>query len=261
MAEEGGGGEGGTGGVGGRGGDGGPGAGAGGGAGGTIKLTGSVVAADGAAIDTRGGAGAYGGGGGVAGTAGGNGRFLFGSNTAGGLPSAVLGAQKSTFSGTQGLNPFITGGAIATPYIPDLVGGAELYGLFHGLDASAADFAGLRAVAPTDAIGALMRLDIGPLGYDFDFTGFDMLLMLSMSDQPLYDPMLGIDPLESDPAFTVDLLQGGWAANPLFGGTGPSPLGSLGPFGIYATLVPEGGDAVQRLRRRRESGECSPEQR
>jgi hypothetical protein len=153
----------------------------------------------------------------------------------------VLGAQKSTFSGTQGLNPFITGGAIATPYIPDLVGGAELYGLFHGLDASAADFAGLRAVAPTDAIGALMRLDIGPLGYDFDFTGFDMLLMLSMSDQPLYDPMLGIDPLESDPAFTVDLLQGGWAANPLFGGTGPSPLGSLGPFGIYATLVPEGG--------------------
>jgi len=68
-----------------------------------------------------------------------------------------------------------------------------------------------------------------------------MLLVLNLSDQTLYDPMLGVDPLESDPTFAVGLMQGGFADNPLFGGAGPSLLDSLGAFEVYATLVPEGG--------------------
>ena len=236
----GGGGTSGAGGFGGSGGPGGAGGSGGGGAGGTVKLKGSVVAAGGATVDTSGGAGAAGSGGG-AGTGGMKGRFLFGSNTAGGLPSAVWGSYQSSFAGMRDTNPFITGGAIDTPYIPDLVGGAEVFGLLDGLDATVSDFAGLRGVAPADAIGALLRLDVGPTGYGFDFTGFDMLLMLNLSDQTLYDPMLGVDLSETDPAFMVDLLQGGVAANPLFGGAGPIPLGALGPFDIYTTLIPEGG--------------------
>lgn len=217
------------GGLGGSGGAGGAGGSGGGGAGGTIKLKGSVVTAGGAAIDTRGGAGA------------GNGRFLYGSNTAGGLPSAVLSTHVSTFSGPMGSNPFILGGVTETPYMPDLAGGAELFGRLDGLDATAGEFAGLYSAAPADAVAALMRLDMGPTSYAFDFTGFDMLLMLNLSDQTLYDPMLGVDPLESDPIFRVDLLQGGYAANPLFGGTGPSSLDSLDAFDVYATLIPETG--------------------
>ncbi len=231
----GGGGGGGAGAAGGDGGDGGDGANGGDGArgaGGTIKLKGSVTGAGGATIDTGPGLGTGGNGG--------DGRFLFGSNTAGGLPAALFGAQQTAFAGTRGVNPFILGGALETPFIPDLFGGAELFGRL-GLDANAADFAAVRGGAPADAVAALFRMDIGPAGFADDFLGFDMLLMLNLTGGALLNPLLGIDPAGADGSFLTALLQGGVAANPLFGGAGPGILDELGAFEIYGTLIPENG--------------------
>ena len=67
-----------------------------------------------------------------------------------------------------------------------------------------------------------------------------MLLFLNLTADALIDPMLGFDPLANDPAFRQSLLSGGFATQAAFGGSGPAVLGSLGGFGVYATLVSEG---------------------
>ena len=66
----------------------------------------------------------------------------------------MAGATVSDFKGVQGANPLIkpTPTGDVTPYIPDLAGGAEVYGLLDGLDANAPDFDALRAGAPDDAL-------------------------------------------------------------------------------------------------------------
>jgi len=222
------GGRGGNGGNGGRGGDGGHGGAGGGGAGGTVKLFGSVVDAAGASVDVSGGRG------GVATNNGGAGRFILGANAGDGIGS-VAGAAVSDFKGVQGANPLIkpTPTGDVTPYIPDLVGGAEVYGLLDGLDAQAADFDALRAGAPDDALAAVLRLDVGPTGYDDDFADYDMLLFLNLGDTGLSDPRLGVDPLGLDDTFTQALLLGGYT-RPL-----AEVLAELAPRAIYATLIPE----------------------
>ena len=141
----------------------------------------------------------------------------------------------------RGVNPLINGATTLTPYLPDLVGGAELFGLLDGLDANAADFAEVRGSAPADAVAAIMRFDLGPVGHADDFTGFDLLVLLNLTDDALAAPMLGVDPADADPGFLLPLLQGGYETNPLFGGVGPGVLAELPALGVYGTLVPHSG--------------------
>ena len=141
--------------------------------------------------------------------------------------------------GTQGLNPFIAGGSTLTPYIPDLVGGAERFGLLT-LTAQAADFATVRAGEPAGAVGALVRLALGPTGYANAFPGFDTLLFINLSGKDLLNPELGVAPLGGGTAFAQALLTEGFLNDPAFGGNGVLTLGSLGASDIYATLVPTG---------------------
>ena len=196
-----------------------------------MKLAGTVVDAGGASVAASGGPG---------GQTGADGRFILSSNVAGGSPGSVVGASSSTFAGPRAANPFITTGA-QTAFIADLVGGAELFGLLAGIDANSPEILGLLGAIPSDAVGALLRLDLGPTGYGDDYAGFDMLLLVNLLGQVLNAPMLGIDPTDSNPGFLVALMQGGYQNDPLFGGAGDAVLGSLSAFGIYATLVPEGG--------------------
>jgi hypothetical protein len=192
-----------------------------------VKLFGSVVDGTGATVNTSGGTG---------GNAGGNGRLIFGSNT-GIYNGTATGASIGNFVGTREANPFILGNPM-TPDVPDLLGGAEAYGL-TGLNAN--DLTGLLGAIPFNAVAALLRLDIGPAGFADDFTGFDMLLILNLLGSPLANPMLGIDPAGQNSLFTVGLLQGGFMHDPLFGGGGPVGLGSLGALDVYATLIPDSG--------------------
>jgi hypothetical protein len=177
------------------------------------------------------------------------GRAILGSNQGqASLVSQVRNVAPGTFgstvdyhftAGTQGLNPFIAGGTTPTPYIPDLVGGAERFGLLT-LGAQAADFASVRAGEPAGAVGALVRLPIGPTGYANAFPGFDTLLFINLSGKDLLNPELGVVPLGTDTAFAQALLTEGFVNDPAFGGNGALTLGSLGVGDIYATLVPTG---------------------
>jgi hypothetical protein len=101
---------------------------------------------------------------------GGGGRFLLGSNAGTGTIGINLtGASTTTFSGPTTGNPFVKG-TPQTPYIPNLASGAEGFGLLSGVDATSAQFAGVRAGAPAHAVGAIIREHLGPMpGYDTDF--------------------------------------------------------------------------------------------
>ena len=155
-------------------------------------------------------------------------------------PSAA-GAIITGSAGTRGDNPFIKG-ADSTAFIADLVGGADMFGLLgNGVTANAADFTGVLSGAPGNAMAALYRMDIGPAGYGDDYVGYDMLVFINLLVNDLVNPMLGIDPTNSDPSFLQGLLTGGFMNDPLFGGTGPQALLSLGGYGVYATLISETG--------------------
>ena len=211
---------------GGAGGGGGTGGSGGGGAGGTVKLFGSVLDADGALASAAGGSG---------GSAGGNGRIVLGNNVIGGGP-AVQGGTLETFAGSQGSNPHIAGGSM-TPFIPDLVGGAELYGLLAGIDANDPFFDSVRTGAPDDALAAIMRVDLGPAVYADDYNGFDMLLYVNLLPDMIWAPTLGFDPAGG--AFATGLTIGGWMNDPAYGGFSDAILLGLGGYSVFATLIPE----------------------
>jgi hypothetical protein len=181
---------------------------------------------------------------GVGGAALGDGRFLYGSNTSTSYSGSLVGTGAPESSlGSRAANALLRGGQV-TPFIPGLADGAEVYGMLQGIDANSVQFDSLRAAAPGGALAALLRLDVGPsdgaADYADDFVGFDMLLLINLLDRELLAPMLGIDPAGVDASFLSSLLVRGFARNPSFGGSGPEALASLGAFGIYATLVPEG---------------------
>jgi hypothetical protein len=212
------------------GGSGGTGSSGAGGAGGTVKLAGSVVITDNTlTVDMQGGSGGHGGYGG---------RLVLGGNTSNITHNVVAQGRMETYqdlaqTGLGHDNPFIKSGNMLTPFIPDLTGGAEAYGLLDGINALSSDFDSLRSTAPANAMAALYRLDTGPTGYGYNFQDFDVLLLINLQDSPLSNPVLGLDPAGLDGSFTNPLLQGG-LTNPV-----PVTLASLDPYGIYATLIPK----------------------
>jgi hypothetical protein len=228
------GGTGGTGGAAGAGGWGQWGGAGGGGGGGTFVFNGSVVQTNGITVDTRGGTGAaYGGGG----------RLVVASNAAVDLSSSLItDARIETYAGRADTNPFIKEG-LATPFIPGLLGGAEVYGLLSGLSSESPAIRALLGSAPADSTATLLRLPDGPAGYADIIPGYDMLLLVNLGNQALANPALGIVEAGSDPGWLQPLLQRGAARNPDFGGGGAAALGSLAPHAIYATLIPENGTA------------------
>ena len=93
---------------------------------------------------------------------------------------------------------------------------------------------------PSDTSLILERLSGSKLGFT-EFPGFDYLIFGNAGLNPLDNPMLGVDPSNTDSQFATYLLQGGWAKDPLFGGNGPETLNSLEPGRLYATLIPKIG--------------------
>ncbi|WP_158639335.1 hypothetical protein [Elioraea rosea] len=212
------------------GGDGGAGGIGGGGAGGSVKLVGTDVAtSSGTFVDAAGGTGAQ---------RGADGRLLFGRNTLAsfaGIPMIEDGIELG--SGPTETNPFLANAA-ATPFIPGLDGGAEIYGLTD-LKASV-DFLDIYNNRGPTAAGinyemALVKLDVG---IDLpDFVGFDALYVMSLRDPGanIFLPKVGVgDGKAGDP-----LLERGTARNPLFGGRGPIGIFELGSEQVWMTLIPE----------------------
>ena len=188
-------------------------------------------------------------GGGVGGTpdgsggSGGNGRLVLGQNATGPVASQTQDAQLIQMTGADGrnlgtreTNPFVYGRATETPYIPGLVDGADLMGL-TALSTYNQDVAQALADAPTNAVAALVRMDQGAGNLAEDWDGFAMLCFVHMSAEPLEVPLLGV----GSEGFLMNLMQGGWGRNPLFGGNGQyGLLTALDPGQVYATLIPAG---------------------
>ena len=197
------------------GGDGNAGGTGGGGAGGTIKVVGSVLEETGRTdINTSGGAG---------GTAGDDGKFVLGRNDRAAFGGSLTRARSVEMKdasnhnlGSRKINPFVFG--------------------LTTLTRDHADIAPLVAGAPGNAKAAMILMDEGPTGLGHAWDGFDMLLIVSIWDQPLVGGRLGF----GQDRYLMDLLVGGWARDAQFGGSGYELLGDLGPGAVYATLVPEG---------------------
>jgi hypothetical protein len=223
------GGDGGTNGIGGSGaigGTGGTGGNGGGGAGGTIKIAASVLNASNIAVDASGGTGS---------STGGNGRLLVGYN-AGVTNVTTTGAQREDITGSRSANPFIAS-SNATPFLPDLVDGAEIYGL-TGLNTTSAaiqsELASVFSGAPTGVIAALHRRDIGPTNFSDNYAGFDALLYINLGTNAVGYPSFIVG-ATSGP---VALAQQGVSRSPTFGGSGPQTLTTLAQYAIFMTLVP-----------------------
>ncbi|MGL4512965.1 MAG: hypothetical protein ACRCT8_07715, partial [Lacipirellulaceae bacterium] len=227
------GGAGGRGGAGAAGGLGGTGGSGGGGAGGTILLKGSYFrGAASTSVDTSGGSSqsAIG--------VGGAGRYLVADN--GAFPpnvGAVTGSVHQRFQGlgSADANPFVLGGTWVTPNLPDLTGGADVYGVLESTNADSAYFAGVRSFAPAGAIAALVRNRTLPTGEVFDST--DALIFVNLTNTFLSGAQLGAT-VAGDPFVQAPLRVQGFARNPAFGGSGPVPY-SLAPKAAYATLFPD----------------------
>jgi hypothetical protein len=162
------------------------------------------------------------------GTGGGGGRFLLGNNTTASFGGTVNVASTLTGPGPQHANPFEA--SVNTPLIPDLVGGAEAYGL---TTLTSAAFPSVVAGAPTGVSAALFLEHLGPGTYNNDFNGYDVLFIINLTSQTLHQPTFTV-------GSTSPLLQGGWQHDPLFGGSGGPQAIDLGPNQVYATLVPVG---------------------
>jgi len=203
-----------------------------GGAGGTVKIVASVAGGS-ATVGVNGGWGAQ---------TGQHGKLVRGFNitTVPGVSLGVgttIGLTDGTGHnlGTRKMNPYVFGFATETPYVPDLVEGAEVFGLTT-LTKDHADLAPLLAGAPADAKAALILMDDGPAGFGQPWDGFDMLLAVNIWDQALVGGRLGVG-LQG---YLLDMLAGGWARDPQFGGGGYEILQELPAHGVYAMLVPEG---------------------
>jgi hypothetical protein len=187
---------------------------------------GTLLVTDGATVDTAGGA--------MPGSdPGDTGRLLLGDNRAAGYAGDGTFQTPETGPGSRGPNPFLTS-QTETPYLPEVLNGAEVYGLTA---LSSMDFPDILSAAPQGTFAALLRMDVGP-GLP-DFVGFDALFFINtLWGTDLADPQFGIG--EDGTLFSHRLIEQGWARDPFYGGGGPEELGLLASQGVYATLIPEG---------------------
>jgi hypothetical protein len=172
-----------------------------------------------------------------------NGKFVLGQGTTDAWSPTLTGSTALTLTDTAGrnlgmrkLNPFVFGFVTETPYIPGLAGAAEVCGVTT-LSSTSPAMAPMLANAPGWAKGAMMLMDKGPAGLAQNWDGFDMLLLVNLTNESLSKPRLGV----GQEGYLLSALAGGFQYDPAFGGSGHyALLGELPAEGVYATLVPEG---------------------
>lgn len=221
------GGDGGDGGKGGDGGVGGTGGRGAGGAGGSIKLSGSILNASSATVNTNGGTG---------GNSGEDGRLILLSNTGmEGRPNKVsntvqlpsFGAFATYDDGAGGLKKdnIYLGGTGTTPYIVGLEGGAEIYGLFSGVDIDSL----IPDDTPEDAVALVIRLELGPYTSNPNYIGYDMVLFVNLTNSNLEAPTLGINQGE------ISLRFDGVGAQ--------TSMTALNGYSVWGTLIKDNGNS------------------
>lgn len=247
---------GGHGGAGGRGGNGGSG---GGGAGGTIKLAGSVLDLTGVSINVGGGKDASG----V--PSGGGGRVIQTTNEPTGSGATTTGALEVRDGSDERstVNPYVkqSGGSLSTPYLADVQGRADSFGLLDGVGKSNLSFAAVAASGVTgsatipdankNALAAVIRVPADSLRLATDaYDGYDLLVFVNLSDtMALGNPQLGVaaNGLTPDPrALQVYAASGAGDLGSVLGGAAVNHgsadyknLGALEAGKVWAMLVPK----------------------
>ena len=162
------------------------------------------------------------------------GRVVVLSDT-GGFSGRITGprfASAEDYAGLRGQNPHLS--ALGkTPFLQELRGGVDVAGLLQGINAGS--FPDVVANAPADAHAAVVRLDVGPGPLGDDFEGYDFLVMLNLSADPLRRPVLGT----GVHGYASRLLAGGLASTAPFGTENPGVLEELEGYGAYGTVIPE----------------------
>ncbi|MEO1528252.1 MAG: hypothetical protein AAFX06_22755, partial [Planctomycetota bacterium] len=227
-----------------------------GGAGGTIKLFGSSLLLNFNGTQNAVDLFAAGGTGADAGNqfdidAGGDGRILLGDNdTSDEAANLLSDLSHSSFVGPRATNPFLHGDLgtnSETPYIPNLLGGAAVYGFLDGVTIDEIDFDPQSAAIDgpdQDALIAVMRLPGGlaDIGLDehpsaIEFTGHDLILIANVTELNLALPKVGIG-VHSD-GTTTQSDQTQLAFDDIDRSTsGPQTVTALNAGQIWVTTVP-----------------------
>lgn len=131
-------------------------------------------------------------------------------------------------------------GHAPTLLIPNVVGGAEVFGVMEDYTADTLpDFKihdAIEAARSEKFAALLVRRSSTAFFTGAEFENFDIVALINLLDEPLEDPVLRAG------SFIIPepLLKGGWAHNPIFGGdTKDEILGELPAGSIYMTLVSE----------------------
>ncbi|HXW09689.1 MAG TPA: tandem-95 repeat protein [Steroidobacteraceae bacterium] len=148
-------------------------------------------------------------------------------------------------------NPFVDfgGGAILTPRIAGLAGGAEAFGLLT-LDAATLLGDDVFDEAPDGAGLAVIRVDTGIAGLVDNYLGYDLVLVANISGAAFDTPTLRIGSVGERAAFRT----GGTAADPVFGDGSDDPMTSFAAGAIYALLIPEAAQQFSILATREVDG-------
>src|SRR5262249_11762586 len=112
-------------------------------------------------------------------------------------------------AGPSAANPFVlgpNGSFIDVPLLPDLFGGPAAYGLSATLPS--ARFPAIISGEPTQASVAVPRFDGRVPGYDYHFSGFDLVAIINLCSVPVTMPAFVSSNYRMP---LVPLRQGGFA--------------------------------------------------
>ncbi|MFM9068273.1 MAG: TolB family protein, partial [Planctomycetota bacterium] len=120
---------------------------------------------------------------------------------------------------------------------PSLQGGAEAFGL-ASFTASQALVKSVFENAPAGTVAGIFRLDAGVLNLQYDFAGYDLVLLANLTQAPITTPQFGSGLQAGAASVTNPLQVGGLGRDPIFGGSGQQTLTQLNGDAVYVTLVP-----------------------
>ena len=186
-----------------------------------------------------------------------NGRILVGDNDnvsdIASLDPDIDSAAIQEISGPTAVNPFLHGDiglGAATPFIPNLIGGSQIFGFLDGITLQEIDFnpQTTEIDAPQeDALLAVLRLpgglaDIGLGDHPsaINFTGYDWVLVANATGQNLPRPKLSIGVHSNSTSQQADLVS--LAFDDIDSATdGPVTLSALNAGQVWVTLIPNDG--------------------
>ncbi|MCA9222917.1 MAG: hypothetical protein KDA71_21505, partial [Planctomycetales bacterium] len=186
-----------------------------------------------------------------------DGRILIGdnddSNELQNTQTDINSAAVQEIAGPKAVNPFLHGDlglGQATPYIPNLIGGSQIYGFLDGASIDHIDFnpqSADRDAPASNSLVAVMRLPdglaeigLGSHPSAINFPGYDWIVVVNLTSFNLAIPRIGIGVHSSGATMQATLSQLAFDDIDL-STPGPVTLTALNAGQVWVTLIPNGG--------------------